>query len=61
MDVYGAGKCSHPGCTRTYDNYAWGRVVAGREGWFFQRSGEAWCPDHHPEWVAAWRAQRHAT
>ncbi len=50
--------CSEPGCEATVKNHYWGRVKA--DLWFFQKNGDAWCPDHHPEWVAAWRARKKA-
>lgn len=25
-----------------------------------QRNGDAWCPDHTPDWVAEWRIKRKA-
>lgn len=45
--------CSQEECTTTVQNHYWARVKA--EDWFFQRSGEAWCPAHVPDWVAGWR------
>ena len=51
-------KCSGPGCPKTYTPHEWGSKAAQRAGWFLQRNGDAWCPDHHPEWVAAWRARQ---
>jgi len=49
--------CSQEGCTETVRNHYWGRV---KSGWFFQKTGEAWCPEHTPEWVASWRARKEA-
>lgn len=30
------------------------------EGWFEQKDGTNWCPDHTPAWVQAWRARKAA-
>lgn len=49
-------KCAHEGCDRTFKPHYWGGVKSHDEGWFHQKNGDSWCPDHNPEWVAAWRA-----
>lgn len=46
--------CSREGCDKTVRAHAWGKIKA--EDWFFQKDGHQWCPAHHPEWVASWRA-----
>lgn len=51
--------CSYEGCENKLPNHAWGRIKA--EGWFQQRDGNIWCPDHIPEWVEEWRKKRDAT
>lgn len=43
--------------TLTYGNHRWDKI-RGESGWFLQRTGENWCPDHHPEWVTEWRARK---
>lgn len=48
--------CDRLGCDRRYKNHYWGKVKAA-EDWFTTKTGKAFCPDHHPEWVAAWRAR----
>lgn len=48
--------CDEPGCENRRKNHAWGAIKA--EDWFNQRNGKTWCPEHHPEWVADWRARR---
>jgi hypothetical protein len=50
--------CDKPLCEEKIKNHRWGRTKA--EGWFFEKTGEAWCPLHHPEWVADWRARQKA-
>lgn len=50
------GHCSQPGCQNTYKDHHWGHKQAATQGWFFQKNGHAWCPEHTPAWVAAWRA-----
>lgn len=51
-------KCSKKSCTNTYTPHHWGTKQAGREGWFMQRNGVAWCPKHIPDWVAEWRKKK---
>ena len=48
--------CLADGCPNTIKNHAWGKIKA--EGWFFSRDGSAYCPEHVPEWVDAWRASK---
>jgi hypothetical protein len=50
--------CKHDGCKRTCVNNYHENIRSGEEGWFFQRNGDAWCPDHNPEWVIEWRAKK---
>ena len=52
----GATKCSHQGCDRFLKNHAWSRIRA--EGWFQQKDGTLWCPDHWPAWVEKWRSEK---
>ena len=52
----GLVRCAEPGCEATVKDHAWGKIKA--DGWFFTKTGEAWCPDHNPEWVAEWRARQ---
>lgn len=47
--------CSEPECAETVKNHYWGRT---KSGWFFQKTGEAWCPAHFPDWVESWRARK---
>jgi hypothetical protein len=49
-------KCNNEGCENKLPNHAWGRIKA--TDWFQQKDGTIWCPDHHPAWVAAWRARQ---
>lgn len=48
--------CSGEGCEQKIADHAWGRIKA--EGWFIQKDGNVWCPDHTPEWVEEWRARK---
>lgn len=50
--------CSEPECDQSIRDHYWSKVRAGDRGWFFQKSGESWCPDHNPPWVAEWRANK---
>lgn len=47
--------CSHEVCAATIPGHAWGHI---KSGWFFQRDGTQYCPEHTPEWVAEWRARK---
>lgn len=53
-------KCKENECTNTFHSSRWGNQHAQNRGWFLQRNGDAWCPDHIPEWVAEWRAKQKA-
>lgn len=56
-----AGTCDHlTGCKARYKTHHWGKKEAAREGWFFQKNGDAFCPKHVPEWVEEWRARQQA-
>lgn len=48
-------QCAEPGCTNTHKKDRWNTTKAHEKGWFFQKDGTAYCPDHTPEWVAKWR------
>lgn len=54
----GIKNCSHDGCDKSFKQHKWGAIGADSEGWFMQKNGDSWCPDHNPEWVAEWRAKR---
>lgn len=47
--------CSVPSCANSIRDHSWGHIKAA--GWFFSKTGEAYCPEHIPEWVPAWRAR----
>jgi len=47
--------CAAPDCAASFTDHNWGKKQADREGWFMQKDGTSWCPDHVPEWVEAWR------
>lgn len=50
--------CAHPGCETNHPSSRFDDSKAVSEGWFHQRDGTAWCPEHLPEWVAEWRAKQ---
>lgn len=56
--VMGRQRCSHDGCENSFAPHKWGNMEAQRLGWFLQRNGDAWCPDHIPDWVAEWRKKK---
>lgn len=47
--------CSHEDCDATIRGHIWGYI---RSGWFFQKDGQQFCPEHTPDWVAEWRARK---
>lgn len=47
-------KCE--GCDKTVQDNKWAKIRA--EGWFFERGGKAYCPDHRPEWYDDWQAEK---
>lgn len=52
----GLTRCTAPSCTASIANHAWGHIKAA--GWFFQKDGQQFCPDHVPDWVESWRASK---
>lgn len=50
--------CAEPGCTAAHKSDRWNNSKAQKLGWFMQRNGDSWCPDHVPEWVAQWREEK---
>lgn len=48
-------KCSHKRCAEEYSYHRWAKIAAHDKGWFFMKTGEAYCPKHHPDWVEQWR------
>lgn len=57
-------QCQHDGCEELVPQGnaerpgKWHYMRAAEEGWFFQKNGDAWCPDHNPSWVEEWRRKR---
>lgn len=51
-------QCAQPGCTASFRDHRWGATKAHDEGWFLQQNGDAWCPEHVPDWVAQWRKKQ---
>ena len=48
-------KCSHLDCETTHAASYWDSIKASDKGWFVQKDGTAYCPEHVPEWVEEWR------
>jgi hypothetical protein len=45
------------GCPASYPASKFAAIRAGEAGWFCSKAEEcAYCPDHVPDWVPAWRA-----
>lgn len=36
----------------------WDAIRAAESGWFEQKDGTLYCPEHVPDWVEPWRASR---
>lgn len=49
-------RCAGPGCQASIPDHAWGHTKAA--GWFLQKDGRAWCPEHQPGWLQGWRNRR---
>lgn len=50
--------CSEVGCEAAVRDHYWGKTRAFGAGWFFQKDGTNWCPEHIPLWVDEWRSRR---
>lgn len=50
--------CKEPQCENDYFPDRWGKIEARNKGWFLQRNGAAWCPEHIPDWVEEWRKSK---
>lgn len=48
--------CADENCTNEMPSHAWS--VIKTEGWFHQKDGNSWCPQHTPDWVDKWREKR---
>lgn len=52
------------GCPSSFPGSKFGAIKAQDEGWFFAKdsgprgSSAAYCPEHVPEWVTAWRERK---
>lgn len=55
-EAYSTIRCTHLACTARIKNNRWGKTKA--VGWFFTKSGHAWCPEHIPSWVEGWRVNK---
>jgi hypothetical protein len=46
------------GCTEWVQSDKFSQIRASEKGWFFTRTGQAFCPSHNPEWVGEWKETR---
>lgn len=44
----GQHACENPGCDASVRGHRWAQVRAHAAGWYFQKDGRAFCPDHRP-------------
>lgn len=52
----GVHQCEHDRCTRSCTNSRWSHIRAAEQGWYFQRDGCVWCPEHRPPYApATWK------
>lgn len=51
-------KCAEPTCDKTKPDADWAHRTPEGEGWFDQRNGDSWCPEHIPAWYTAWKAKK---
>ena len=54
-------RCAYPGCTNGYKTHRWNDIKAHDAGWFQQKDGRSWCPEHIPDWVVQWRSNKQQT
>lgn len=52
--------CSFEGCDNSFKGHSWAAIRAHDGGWFRQKNGDNWCPEHIPAWVDGWRKKRRA-
>lgn len=53
--------CHEEGCPAGFrDTGRWAPERRSGSGWFHQRNGWSYCPDHTPDWVAEWREKKAA-
>src|SRR5215211_5237697 len=58
-DPHHDAHCSSEGCENKFrDSGRWSHIKAVDAGWFIQKDGTKWCPDHIPEWVEEWRKKK---
>lgn len=50
--------CDHPGCSNYLKANCWGFIRGHDDGWFLKKNGDCWCPQHIPEWVTTWKANK---
>jgi hypothetical protein len=53
--------CDHPDCSHFFKEHYWGSIGAQKEGWFLQKNGDCWCPEHIPEWYFDWKSKKEET
>lgn len=50
--------CSVRTCTNSFKKHYWGSIKAQNDGWFLQKNGDIWCPEHLPDWYEEWKAKK---
>lgn len=56
--IDGRWQCAELACAASIKPDGWSKTDAHKKGWFFQKNGLIWCPEHNPDWVAEWRASK---
>jgi hypothetical protein len=46
------------GCKQEHPGGKWGAIKANEAGWFHDKAGVGFCPEHVPGWVGPWRAKQ---
>lgn len=43
--------CAESGCEEKFFGNRGAMMKAHYSGWYLQKSGKVWCPDHRPAWA----------
>jgi hypothetical protein len=51
-------ECAQPDCTKSFWSSREGTMKAHYSGWYHQRNGKSWCPEHRPAWAPKWEGKK---